>query len=99
MKEPLWQIFDGPGSPQGWGCPNLIRTLPALVHDKHDPEDVDTDCEDHAPDTARYGLMTRPRITVVPLDVMDSEYEEATLRAEHNQGSKNLRSSFNAWPE
>ena len=56
VKEPMWQVFEGPGSPKGLGCPNLIRTLPALVHDQHDPEDVNTDCEDHAPDTLRYGL-------------------------------------------
>lgn len=39
------------------GCTNLIRTLPALPYDKHRVEDVDTDAEDHAPDTLRYGLM------------------------------------------
>jgi phage terminase large subunit len=37
-------------------CPDLIRTLPALVHDKNKPEDVDSDGEDHAPDALRYGL-------------------------------------------
>ena len=41
-------------------CVNLIRTLPALQHDEHDPEDVDSDLEDHAPDALRYGCMARP---------------------------------------
>lgn len=41
-------------------CPNLIRTLPMLVHDDVDPEDCDTDGEDHAPDALRYLLMSRP---------------------------------------
>ncbi len=41
-------------------CPHLIRTLPALQHDDHDAEDVDTDGEDHAPDALRYLCMTRP---------------------------------------
>lgn len=41
-------------------CPHLIRTLPALQHDTHNPEDCDTDAEDHAPDDLRYGLMSRP---------------------------------------
>jgi hypothetical protein len=91
-REPTWQIFDGPGAPQGLGCPNLIRTLPALVHDPYDPEDVNSDCEDHAPDTARYGLMTRPRSTIVPLAVMDYEYREATQRAEHDEGRSNSSS-------
>ncbi len=38
-------------------CTNLIRTLPNLVHDQKNPEDVDTTGEDHAPDALRYGLM------------------------------------------
>lgn len=42
-------------------CLNLIRTLPMLVHDKNHPEDLDTDGEDHAGDTLRYLLMSRPR--------------------------------------
>jgi phage terminase large subunit len=37
-------------------CRNLIRTLPALPYDEHRPEDVDTDAEDHAYDSLRYGL-------------------------------------------
>lgn len=37
-------------------CPNLIRTLPALPYDPIRAEDVDTDAEDHAYDTVRYGL-------------------------------------------
>lgn len=41
-------------------CVNLIRTLPALPLDKNDPEDVDTDAEDHAYDALRYGCMSRP---------------------------------------
>jgi hypothetical protein len=41
-------------------CTHLIRTLPALQHDEHRPEDVDTEGEDHAPDTLRYGCMARP---------------------------------------
>jgi hypothetical protein len=40
-------------------CADLIRTLPALQHDDHKPEDVDTDAEDHAPDEARYACMSR----------------------------------------
>lgn len=45
-------------------CPNLIRTMPLQVHDKTNPEDMETDSglvEDHAPDTARYLLASRPR--------------------------------------
>ena len=37
-------------------CPNLTRTLPLLIANKNNPEDVDTDGEDHAADAARYGI-------------------------------------------
>ena len=38
-------------------CIHLIRTLPALQHDEHNPEDLDTKAEDHAADALRYGCM------------------------------------------
>jgi len=40
-------------------CTALLRTLPAMQHDKKKPEDLDTTSEDHAIDTLRYGLMAR----------------------------------------
>lgn len=43
-------------------CVNLIRTLPTLVHDEKRLEDLDTKQEDHAADTLRYLLMSRPPI-------------------------------------
>lgn len=49
---PMLYIFDT--------CVHLIRTLPALSHDNDRPEDADTEGEDHAPDTLRYGVMSRP---------------------------------------
>lgn len=47
-------------------CSHLIRTLPALQHDPHKAEDVDTNGEDHAPDALRYGCMSRPIIRDKP---------------------------------
>jgi hypothetical protein len=47
-------------------CTHLIRTLPALQHDRHRAEDVDTESEDHAPDALRYGCMSRPYVRDVP---------------------------------
>lgn len=38
-------------------CVNLIRTLPELVHDAVNVEDLDTKQEDHAADALRYGLV------------------------------------------
>jgi hypothetical protein len=51
---PLWQCFDT--------CVNLIRCLPELIHDPRDVEDVSDQCEDHAPEALRYGLMSRPPV-------------------------------------
>lgn len=47
-------------------CRDLIRTLPALQHDRDRAEDVDTEQEDHAPDEARYACMSRPYIKETP---------------------------------
>jgi phage terminase large subunit len=62
-------------------APNLQRTLPNLVKDENRPEDVDTDGEDHAPDTLRYGLMTCPRPTRIPIDQLTEEWREVLARA------------------
>ncbi len=44
-------------------CPNLIRTLPALRFDPHNPNDVATEPHEltHAPDAIRYFVAGRPR--------------------------------------
>lgn len=39
-------------------CTNMIRTLPSLVCDDKNPQDVDTQGEDHAADELRYFLQT-----------------------------------------
>lgn len=41
-------------------CQDSIRTIPALPHDEHNAEDVDTEAEDHAGDETRYACMSRP---------------------------------------
>ncbi|MEG1548318.1 MAG: phage terminase large subunit [Clostridia bacterium] len=50
-----WQTFEC--------CRELIRTLPLLVFDPHNREDV-ADGEDHAPEALRYALMSRPGLSV-----------------------------------
>jgi hypothetical protein len=52
-EEPRLVIFNN--------CKNLISQLPALPLDKTNPEDVNTNAEDHLYDALRYGIMTRPR--------------------------------------
>ena len=41
-------------------CEDFWRTMPTLQHDETNPEDLDTDGEDHIADEVRYGCMSRP---------------------------------------
>lgn len=42
-------------------CKHWLRTVPSISPDESNPEDVDTDAEDHAWDATRYGIMRRRR--------------------------------------
>jgi hypothetical protein len=53
-------VDNNPGIRVFANCKNLIRTLSALPTDDKNPEDVDTNAEDHAYDALRYGCMSRP---------------------------------------
>lgn len=53
----LMPLPDGrPGLQVVAGCKNLLRTFPLLAYDEHQPEDIDTEQEDHAYDALRYVL-------------------------------------------
>lgn len=55
--------FDGDGYSMLYffeNCRNTIRTLPQLVYDSTNPEDVDTKGEDHLYDALKYFLMANP---------------------------------------
>jgi len=77
VRRPLLQVFRS--------CENLVRTLPAQVFDQRNVDDLDTKGEDHAVDALRYGLMSRPGSSVVPLDLLEADYREAAVRAQHGQ--------------
>ena len=77
--------FDENGYPRMYvfrGCEAFLRTIPTLVHAKTNPEDLDTEGEDHPADEWRYFCMTRPvpplrppekkeqRVVYDPLDQM-----------------------------
>lgn len=47
-RHPYWIITQN--------CKNLIRTIPLMSPDKNNIEDIDTSLEDHAVDSAGYGL-------------------------------------------
>lgn len=55
--------FDREGYPRMYvldSCEDFIRTIPTLVYDQHNPEDLETHGEDHAADEWRYFCMSRP---------------------------------------
>ena len=49
-------------------CTNIISQLPAIPLDKKNPEDIDTNSEDHLYDALRYGIMSRPRFSIFDYD-------------------------------
>lgn len=76
-------------------CVDLIRTLPALQHDEKRPEDVNTDQEDHAPDEARYAVMSRPytRPSETPDKPIDAQPTVGNIMDDHFKRMKRLRES------
>ena len=53
-------------------CIDSIRTIPVLIHDENNLEDLDSEMEDHAADEWRYACMSRPYTR--PSPVKDGEY-------------------------
>ncbi len=49
---PMFQVFDT--------CKHFIRTIPNLVYDESNVEDIDTRQEDHSYDECRYVMMAHP---------------------------------------
>ena len=58
LGRPRLQVFPS--------CINLMRTLPGLVHDNIDVEDLDTRGDDHAADALRYAVMAEAQPRPVP---------------------------------
>jgi len=54
-------------------CRDTIRTLPMAQHDENNPEDLDTDGEDHALDEIRYACLSRPFRSTSGLDVVHED--------------------------
>lgn len=74
-------------------CLNLIRTLPMLVHDHDNPEDLDTTGEDHAGDALRYLLMSRPRASrpvKTEAASLDQRHFENVKRRRHSRTSTSM---------
>jgi hypothetical protein len=71
--KPWYQIFST--------CYDTIRTIPALVYDKHKVEDVDSDGEDHCYDRDRYLFMSRPAITYLPIETQLTPIQRSKIKA------------------
>jgi hypothetical protein len=80
-------------------CTNLIRTLPALQHDTHKPEDLDSDGEDHC---FAAGTLVRTPSGLVPIEELpatgvvctpdgDREYRSSGLI---KKGAETVRLTF-----
>ena len=63
-------------------CTNTISQLPSIPLDKNNPEDVNTNAEDHLYDALRYGVMTRPRSNIFDFDpaVTRTGFQAADVR-------------------
>lgn len=75
---PMLQVFNT--------CKHFIRTLPALVYDETDVEDVDTDGEDHAYDMARYVCMANPMPPWIAERAKPRPYDPLDLWGQENRG-------------
>ena len=67
-------------------CPNLIRELQSIPLDKNNPEDVDTHAPDHAYDTLRYLIMSRPKINDPLSQMRHLRMEQAYIPADREFG-------------
>ena len=77
--------FDENGMPMLYvfnTCKHFIRTIPELIYDETDVEDIDTDGEDHIYDECRYVAMAhpinppkeKPKVKMYnPLDIEDQD--------------------------
>jgi hypothetical protein len=56
-------------------CLNSISELPSIQLDKKNPEDVDTNTDDHIYDALRYGVQSRPMPSIFDFDTFGSRTE------------------------
>ena len=73
-------------------CPNFCNTIPTLIFNKNNPEDLDSNSEDHAADECRYAIMSRPKIPKTPpKQLTDTEKIWERLRKERDNIRKRKR--------
>lgn len=65
-------------------CTDSIRTIPMLQHDETNPEDLDTEAEDHAADTTRYAAASRPWATQQAKEEQLDKWDKRFMAAEQS---------------
>jgi hypothetical protein len=60
-------------------CSHSIRTFPLLQHDEKNPEDINTEGDDHCADMIRYGCMSRPWVKLAPVHLPMKNMHDLTL--------------------
>ena len=74
-------------------CVNAIKTIPTLIHDDHNPEDLDSSGEDHAADAVSYGLQyLHEAKTPLPKDPMEQRLDE--MRRKTKVGPHSLNNFY-----
>lgn len=72
-------------------CVHAIRTVPALQHDEKNPEDVDSEGEDHAPDEIRYACMSRPYVPAPKTEPTKTDFWIGIGSGERMQSNLSIR--------
>lgn len=88
----------------GVACPNLVRTIPAMVHDGLDPEDLADEVkgvktEDHAVDAWRYGMMGEGQAPVPTRQYGTSTGNEVEPESKAERVLVETRRRLDAWSE
>lgn len=60
-------------------CENAVETIQSLVHSDSDPEDLNSDGEDHAADAIRYGVMSRPPLPEIEAPHVLKTYDQRVV--------------------
>lgn len=75
-------------------CENCIETIPSLVRSNRNPEDVNTEGDDHLADAIRYGLMFIDRPSIRPKQEQLKEWQKSLNMKPRHSRRRTLR---NVW--
>lgn len=76
-----------------------VETITTLCHDEKNPEDLDTDGEDHFADELRYACMTRPEPSVIKEEERILVGSEVLIAPKTRDGAQALQDNLKAFKE